>query len=82
MLQGDPSRDDVVDELIPLLQRLDRTMELFALLSGRLEDASPERRAKLLPAQRAVLTRLEEDARAAGRESEASLFRDARRALE
>ena len=82
MLQGDPTRDDVVDELIPLLQRLDRTMELFALLSGQLEDASPERRAKLLPTQRAVLTRLEEDARAAGRESEASLFRDARQALE
>jgi hypothetical protein len=82
MLQGDPSRDDVVDELIPLLLRLDRSMDLFALLSGRLEDAPPARRAKLIPAQRAVLTRLEEDARAAGRESEATLFRDARNALD
>jgi hypothetical protein len=57
-------------------------MDLFALLSGRLEDAPPARRAKLIPAQRAVLTRLEEDARAAGRESEATLFRDARNSLD
>jgi tetratricopeptide (TPR) repeat protein len=82
MLQGDPTRDDVVDELTALLVRLGRSLELFALLSGRLEDASPERRAKLIPAQRAVLTRLEQDARDAGRESEASLFRDARLALD
>ena len=81
-LQGDPTRDDVVDELAALLVRLGRSLELLALLSARLEDAPPERRAQLLPAQRAVLTRLEEDARAAGRESEASLFRDARQMLD
>jgi tetratricopeptide (TPR) repeat protein len=82
MLQGDPTRDDVVDELTVHLVRLGRSLELFALLSGRLEDATPERRAKMIPAQRAVLVRLEEEARAAGRESEASLYRDARLALE
>ena len=81
ILQGDPTRDDVVDELTTLLIQLGRSLELFALLSARLEDAPPERRAQLLPAQRAVLARLETDARAAGRDSEASLFRDALRAL-
>jgi tetratricopeptide (TPR) repeat protein len=81
-LQGDPTRDDVVDELAGLLVRLGRSLELLALLSARLEDAPPERRAQLLPAQREVLARLEADARAAGRESEASLFRDARLALD
>jgi tetratricopeptide (TPR) repeat protein len=81
-LQGDPTRDDVVDELSALLIRLGRSFELFALLTARLEDAPPERRAALLPAQRAVLLRLEEEATAAGRTSEASLFRDARLALE
>jgi hypothetical protein len=72
----------VVDELAGHLVRLGRSLELLALLSARLEDAPPERRAQLLPAQRDVLARLEADARAAGRESEASLFRDARLALD
>jgi tetratricopeptide (TPR) repeat protein len=77
-LQADPTRDDVVDELAGLLMRLGRGLELLALLTARLEDAPPERRAQLLPQQRDVLTRLEEEALAAGRASEASLFRDAR----
>ena len=76
-LQADPTRDDVVDELALLLVRLDRRLELLALLTARLEDAPPERRAQLVPQQRAVLARLEEEALAAGRSSEASLFRDA-----
>jgi hypothetical protein len=80
-LQADPTRDDIVDELAGLLIRLGRSLELLALLTARLEDAPPERRAQLLPQQRAVLTRLEDDAMAAGRTSEASLFRDARDAL-
>ncbi len=80
-LQGDPTRDDVVDELAALLTRLGRGLELLALLSARLEDAPPERRAALLPQQRTVLQRLEEAAEAAGRTSEASLFRDARKML-
>jgi hypothetical protein len=81
VLQGDPTRDDVVDELAALLVRLGRGLELLALLTARLEDAPPERRAQLLPQQRAVLARLESEARAAGRESEASLFRDALAAI-
>jgi cellulose synthase operon protein C len=81
-LQADPTRDDVVDELAALLVRLDRRLELLALLSGRLEDAPADRRAQLVPQQRAVLARLEEEALAAGRPSEASLFRDALARLE
>jgi hypothetical protein len=81
-LQNDPSRDDVVDELTAHLMRLDRGLELLALLSARLEEATPSRRTELLPAQRTVLQRLEEKARGAGREMEASLFRDARLALD
>jgi hypothetical protein len=72
----------VVDELAALLVRLGRGLELLALLSARLEDAPPERRAQLLPQQRAVLARLEVEAREAGRASEASLFRDALAALD
>jgi tetratricopeptide (TPR) repeat protein len=77
-LQADPTNDAVVDELATLLTQLDRGMELLALLSARLEDATPERRAALLPRHRQVLARLEREARAAGREAEADLFRIAR----
>lgn len=77
-LQGDPTNDAVVDELAERLTRLGRSMELLALLSARLEDAPAERREELLPRHRAVLERLEMDARAAGRDGEADLFRMAR----
>jgi len=77
-LQGDPTNDAVVDELTTRLTRLGRSMELLALLSARLEDAPAERRDELLPRHRAVLERLEEEARAAGRDGEADLFRMAR----
>lgn len=81
LLQLDPTQDAIVDELADRLTRLGRTHELLAVLSARLEDASPERRAALAPQQRAVLERLEEDARAAGRDLEAAFFRDALVAL-
>ena len=77
-LQGDPTNDAVVDELAERLTRLGRSMELLALLSARLEDAPAERREELLPRHRAVLERLELEARAAGRDGEADLFRMAR----
>jgi tetratricopeptide (TPR) repeat protein len=82
ILQADPSRDDVVDELASLLIDLGRGLELLALLTARLEDASPERRVQLLPAQRDVLRRLELEARADDRNAEADLFRDTRLALD
>ncbi|MBX3214717.1 MAG: hypothetical protein KF850_21960 [Labilithrix sp.] len=77
-LQGDPTNDAVVDELTTRLTRLGRSMDLLALLSARLEDAPPERREELLPRHRAVLERLEAEARDAGRDGEADLFRMAR----
>jgi hypothetical protein len=78
MLHADPANDDVAAELGAILLRLGRSMELLALLSARLEEAPPERRAALLPAHRAVLEKLEDEARAAGRDEEADLFRLAR----
>lgn len=81
-LQLDPTQDDVVDELSVRLLRLGRSHDLFALLAARLEDASPDRRAALIPKQREVLERLEADARARGNEPEADLFAMARKALD
>jgi tetratricopeptide (TPR) repeat protein len=81
-LRANPTDDSVVDELSERLLRLGRSHDLLALLSARLEDAPPERRAALLPKQREVLSRLEHDAREAGREIEASLFKDALAMLE
>lgn len=79
-LQGDPDNDAVVDELVVLLTRLGRSMDLLALLSARLEDAPADRREALLPKHREVLATLETEARAAGRDAEADLFRIAREA--
>jgi hypothetical protein len=80
-LQGDPTNDAVIDDLTVRLARLGRSMELLALLSARLEDAPPDRRAELLPRHRAVLETLEAEARAAGRDGEADLFKMARDAV-
>lgn len=74
-VQADPTNDAAVDELVVLLSRLGRSMELLALLSARLEDAPPDRRDELLPKHRETLKVLEAEARAAGREAEADLFR-------
>jgi hypothetical protein len=81
ILQGDPTNDAVVDELSTRLLRLGRAHELYALLAARLDEASPERRAALLPRQREVLLRLETEARAAGRGDEAALYKEARESL-
>ena len=76
-----PDDDAIVDELSTVLARLGRSHELLALLSARLEEATPERRTRLLPLQLAVLARLERDARQNGHDNEAQLFRDALAAL-
>jgi hypothetical protein len=81
-LHADPTDDRVVDELATRLLRLGRTHELFALLSARLDEAGDDRREALLPKQREVLGRLEDDARAAGRDDEAALYREARQMLD
>ncbi|HVJ94099.1 MAG TPA: hypothetical protein VM580_30125, partial [Labilithrix sp.] len=80
LLQADPTNDAVVDELTTILTRRGRGMDLLALLAARLEDAPPERREELLPRHRAVLEHLESEARVAGREAEAELFKMAREA--
>lgn len=74
-LRADPSEDVIADELAFLLERLGRSHELVALLFARLEDASAEKRARLLPRIRETLERVAEDAEVGGRLEEASLFR-------
>jgi tetratricopeptide (TPR) repeat protein len=76
-LHGDSGDDAVADELASLLESLGRSHELVALLSGRLEDASPERRAVLAPHAYAALARMAEKADADGRTGDATLYRDA-----
>jgi tetratricopeptide (TPR) repeat protein len=75
--RASPTDDRIVDELATILTRLGRSHEVLALLASRYEDASPERRAELAPAQIEVLARLEREARARGHDHEAQLFRDA-----
>jgi hypothetical protein len=71
----------VADELAALLEQAGRGHELLALLSARLEDATPERRVVLAPTAAAALERLARDAEAAGRHEEAALYRGAGAAL-
>jgi hypothetical protein len=80
-LQGNPADDAVADELASLLEQAGRGHELLALLSARLEDATPERRIVLAPMAKGALERLASEAEAAGRHEEAALYRGAIEAL-
>jgi hypothetical protein len=80
-LHGHPADDAVADELATLLEQAARGPELLALLSGRLEDATPERRVVLAPMAKGALERLAGEAEAAGRHEEAALYRGAIDAL-
>lgn len=73
-LRADPANHEIAVELADLLARMRRDLDLFALLSGRLEDATGDEREDLVPRQRAVLERLVASARRDGREDEASLY--------
>ena len=73
-VRADPTNLGVVLELAGLLEHLGRDMDLFALLSARLEEGDEETRGVLLPLQRAVLRRLAEQARQQGRPGEADLY--------
>jgi hypothetical protein len=76
-LQAYPQDDIAADELASLLELLGRGHELLALLSARLEDATTEQRARLVPRTRAALERLAREAEASGRSEEAALYRGA-----
>lgn len=73
-LRADPTNHEVAVELADLLARMRRDLDLFALLSARLEDAVGEEREELIPRQRATLERLIVSAREEGRDDEASLY--------
>ena len=77
-IRANPADHEAVLELCDLLARLDRSMDLFALVSARLEETSEEeRRAALLPWKSHALTALADAARAAGHDEEASVYDDA-----
>ncbi len=76
-VKADPQDHAAIDALVEVLARLGRDMEMFALLSARWDDATPEERRALMPQQRAVLARLAVAAAKNGRALEAQLYRDA-----
>jgi len=73
-LRGDPRDHSVALELADVLARLGRDLELFALLSARLEDATDSTRPDLVPRQEVVLGRLVEDARREGRTEDERIY--------
>lgn len=73
-LRADPQNHQLALELADLLAKMRKDLDLFALLSARLEDATSEEREALVPRQRAVLERLIATAREEGRDDEASLY--------
>lgn len=80
-LRDAPANDSVADELASLLEDLGRGHELVALIAGRLEDASPEKRSQLAADARAIFERMAARADVAGHPADASLYRDALEAL-
>ena len=80
-LRGDPSNHRTALELADVLTRLGRDIEVFALLSARLEDATAETRPDLVPRQLAALERLIEGARREKRDGEVEIYVDALRRL-
>lgn len=72
-LRADPSDGAAATELALVLEQLGRDMELFALLSARLDEA-PEEADTLLGQRDVVLRRLAARARTEGRDSEADLY--------
>ena len=73
-LRADPRNRATVLALCDVLDRLGRDLELFALVSARIDEGDDDERRALLPVRRAVLSRLASRARAAGNHSEAELY--------
>ncbi len=80
-LRDAPGDDALADELAALLEELGRGHELVALVVGRLDDASPDRRPVLAARARTVFERMAARADASGQSADASLYRDALSAL-
>jgi tetratricopeptide (TPR) repeat protein len=76
-LRGDPENHAVALQLADVLGRLGRDLELFALLSARLEDADEKARAVLVPRQRGVLERLVAHAERERRADEQRIYSEA-----
>jgi tetratricopeptide (TPR) repeat protein len=76
-VRGDPANHAIAVQLADVLARLGRHLELFALLSARLEDASDDVRPELVPRQKEVLTRLVEQARREKRADEERIYSEA-----
>ncbi|MFP6687095.1 MAG: tetratricopeptide repeat protein [Polyangiaceae bacterium] len=74
-LRADPSNVEIVRQLAGALERLERDMELFALLSARIEEGDEQLKAELNPLRRDALERLAARATAEGRDGEAELYR-------
>ncbi|MCB9588706.1 MAG: tetratricopeptide repeat protein [Polyangiaceae bacterium] len=73
-LEADPDDDATALELAIALERLERDLELFALLSARIEDVGPSEVDALRPLLIGVLMRLRDSALAEGRQGEAELY--------
>lgn len=73
-LEADPEDDATALELAIALERLGRDLELFALISARIEDVGPAEAEALRPLLVGVLMRLRDAALAEGRHGEAELY--------
>ncbi|MFT3766894.1 MAG: hypothetical protein QM820_15455 [Minicystis sp.] len=73
-LRADPGDHATAMELAQVLARLGRDLNLLALLSARMEEGDDDVRREVAPLRREVLLRLAQQARDAGRASEAELY--------
>ena len=73
-VRADPTDHATSMALADVLARLGRDLELFALLSARMEEGDEAAQREVAPRRRAVLLRLAEAARREGRASEAELY--------
>jgi tetratricopeptide (TPR) repeat protein len=73
-VRASPHDRAAVLALCDVLERLGRDLELFALLSARMDEGDADEVAALAPRRRTVLARLAARARAAGSASEAELY--------
>lgn len=73
-VRANPRDRAMVLSLCDVLERLGRDLELFALLSARMDEGDEDERAALSPRRRVVLARLASRARTAGNPAEAELY--------